>query len=198
MEKTCVEQAKRVGNGEGKDDISTECVTLFKAKAKEFGIQKKTSKGEDVFAFKNLIFIESAEGLSAFSGQSTYLNDVQSMIVDEVHNEIIVLDKVSGILTFSSTLPGNVTPKRVIPASLLRSVSNIALDLRNEEIVVYSSVFKKAILFSRFANGRGKSNEQKLEIKKTIQNVSSYAPTSSKGDYAFYDEFGSLLSSGRP
>lgn len=197
-EKSCIEEAQKVGNGEGKDNVSLECVASFKAKAKELGIQKKTSSGEEVYAYKNIIFLESVSGMVTFSGKSTYLNDVQSVIFDEVNKEIIVLDKQNGILTFSSTLPGNVTPKRVIPASLLKSVTSMGLDLKNDEIVVYSSLYKKASIFSRQANGRGKKSEQRLEIKKNIHNVNSYAPTSSKGEYAFYDEFGTLIGPEKP
>src|SRR5215470_15855610 len=101
-----------------------------------------------------------AAPLRTIAGGSTQLSNPQGIVVDRVHDEILVANSPSFptpayVTVYSRTANGDVGPLRVIggPATTLISSLGIALDLVNDEIVVSNNLIQTIVVFARTANG---------------------------------------------
>ena len=190
----CQNQGHKVGNGEGHDEISVDCVALFKTKALPGALRKNSSGNSDVYGYKNIIFFETKSEVSYITGKSSRLKDVQFLVLDEVNQEIVVLEKSGTILTFSSLHKGNIGPKRILKAKELLGVKEVGIDLKKNQLLAFNKEQQKVFIYSRLANTKGKKLQKKLDLVKTIGGVGSLKFLEATGELNLYRPNGELIS----
>jgi hypothetical protein len=190
----CQIQGSKVGNGEGQDEISLECIALFKSKALP-GARKKNLSGEtEVYGYKNIIFFETKSEVSYITGKSSRLKDVQFIVLDELNQEVVVLEKSGTILTFSSRHKGNIGPKRILKTKELSGIKEIGIDHKKNQILAFKKEQGKVFVYSRLANTSGKKLQKKLDLVKTIDGVGVLRCVEATGELNLYRPNGEFIS----
>jgi hypothetical protein len=99
--------------------------------------------------------------LRTLSGAATGLNEPEGLVVDAVHQEILVVNTGlvnppgPSITVYSLTASGNTLPLRTLagPSTGLLEPTGLALDLAHDEILVMSTSAKAILAYSRAASG---------------------------------------------
>jgi hypothetical protein len=99
--------------------------------------------------------------LRTLSGAATGLNEPEGLVVDAVHQEMIVVNTGPAnppgpsITVYSLAASGNTAPLRILagPSTGLQGPVGLALDLTHDEILVTSASAKAISVYSRTASG---------------------------------------------
>ena len=170
----CVEQGFRHGNGEGQDEISPQCVKLFKARS-PLSARKATADGKrEVFGHRNMMIVEPKDQLgtySVYAGLATSLKNIEALFVDEKNKEIAVLEKSGMILFFPLDYAGNVSPFRVIKSKEILGSKEIIVLPKSHEVIVFNPKQKAAYFFSRLENEYGREKQIKRGLLRKVADV---------------------------
>jgi len=170
----CMQEGFRHGNGEGQDEISPQCMKLFKAKSL-LSAHKATADGKkEVFGYRNMMFVESKDKVGAYSvyaGLATSLKSIEALFIDEKNKEIAVLEKSGMILFFPLHFAGNVSPYRVIKSREILGSKEIIVLPKGHEVVVFNPKQKAAYFFSRLENEYGREKQIKRGLLRKVADV---------------------------
>lgn len=177
MLNVCDDQANSFGDGKGISKIQSTCVAAYKTAASLEATKKSQDGTMTVFGHRSIIFIErpSKDGglrTDVIAGQSTGLEAIAAVSIDEKNNEIAVLEKSGDILFFSSQITGNVAPYRQIKTQDLFGASEIAIDWTNDQVLVINNTKNSILFYSRLANIHAREEKKNLTILKTIKDTS--------------------------
>jgi hypothetical protein len=166
----CSNQLSALGDGSGKNFVSSTCFETFKSNAPKKSIY--TSDTQEIIALKNSFYIKDIISKKELitAGRFTTIKDIAAMDYDKENNEVAILEKGSGdILFFSSIITGNVAPYRTIRTEQLFG----AIDIKvfNDEVFVLNSKDNSVIVYNRLANFYGRKDHKNLEILRSYNNV---------------------------
>jgi hypothetical protein len=169
----CQDQAENFGNGKVEDIVSNNCIETFKIMANNsHSMTKSLDKKTTFYGYKNIIIIQHQNSNSIstniIAGNSTGLEKVKALVIDEKNLEVAVLEESGDILFFSSKITGNVAPYRILHHKELLGTIEISFDNSNNYIIAKNIQTKKLLYFSRLANTNARTGNQKLEILKSI------------------------------
>ncbi len=173
----CEEQGNSFGDGRGASKIQAICVETYKKMASA-NSNKKNQDGQMLaFGHKNIVFIERPDKkgqkrTDVIAGLNTNLEMIVALAIDEKNNEIAVLEKSGDILFFSTTIMGNVAPFRILKSPDLFGATDIAIDTKNDQVVVINNSKNSILFYSRLANINAREGKKKLEMIRKIDDTS--------------------------
>lgn len=167
----CEKEGEKYGNGLGLNVIPTECFELFRKAASLEAIKTSESGKILVFGHRNIIFIKQNEKTHVLAGRYTELDEVMAVAIDEPNKEIAVLDKKGDVLFFPLQIPGNVAPYRVLKHKDLNGATDLVINSRKNEVIIFNKSTESLLFFSRQANYFGRENQKKLTILRIIRNL---------------------------
>lgn len=109
---TCQDQIDAYGSGKGIDEISFDCVNLYKKSSSKDQIKVSKNLKMKIYAYKNMIIEEKESKVEFIAGLSTLLNNIKSIEIDEKKVELIVTESDGRMLYFTLKYAGNIAPFR--------------------------------------------------------------------------------------
>ncbi len=171
----CEKEGRNFGNGQGRDYLPFECFNLFLSAANPAAIKKSNGGKFSAYGYRNIVFIKDPSariGLqNIIAGSSTLITEVVALAIDEVNKEIAVLDKSGDILFFSSTITGNIAPKRVLKAKELDGAHDLVINSVRQEVIALNKQNHDLVVFSREANFFGVEGKKKLGLIRSVDGV---------------------------
>lgn len=166
----CLLQASNYGNGSGVSLFDKGCFTQTKEKAS----QRTTYVGEkySVYGSDGIIIVERANGSqinTLLTGETTRLNQIRSITVNEDKDELYVLVGDGIIYYYSLNLLGNVAPMRVIKTEEIYGASEIAFI--KDKIFVLNPEGQSVLAYSKMANSEAQRKYQKLDLRLRKENL---------------------------
>lgn len=192
----CQDEATQFGNGNGKDSVSRKCLDSIKQMAiGTKAMQESADKKSKYFGHRNMLIIdqytETTIQTNITAGNSTELNAIRALALDEKNQEIAVLEESGDILFFSAKITGNVAPYRIIQHKELSGTSEIIIDVHRDQVIALNEKSKRILFFSRLANIHGREGHKKLNILKTFNaarmDLKNLSLDPEKGELYAYD-----------
>lgn len=158
----CFDQAKQFGRGKDKSDqvIDPQCIQKAMNQAATNARGLSESGALQAFGYANVLVVKKLNPLieRTIAGPSTELQNIIATAVDELNNEVFVYDDVKkSVFVFTTTMGGNLAPKRTLQLDGLNGVVSIAVDSKRDELFV--ALEREVAVFSRLANKDGKRAE---------------------------------------
>jgi hypothetical protein len=175
-EVVCTDEAEFYGNGEGKDELNLSCIDLIKKNAVLSARVESTKLKIKFYGHKNIIVADrvftkkiddkevTKNITDVIAGSSTELKSVKAMVIDEVNEELVVLDKSGDIYFFTSKFSGNIAPLRILKNREIVDAESVSINSEKNEVIVNIPKRKKRFIFSRLANVNAPKDKQKLEV----------------------------------
>ena len=167
----CTKGGEESGNGLGRDEIPPYCYDLFKKSA---GLEAiKTSANGKVFAFgyNNIIFNKQDGIVRTIAGSNAQLGEVIALAIDEINHEIAVLDKTGDVLIFPTNVNGNIFPYRILKHKDLHGASDLVINTKRNELIVFNKSNQNLIFFPRLANNHGRGKKMTPSVLRTVSNL---------------------------
>lgn len=174
----CTKGGEESGNGLGRDEIPPYCYDLFKKSA---GLEAiKTSANGKVFAFgyNNIIFNKQDGIVRTIAGSNAQLSEVIALGIDEANHEIAVLDKTGDVLIFPSRMSGNIAPYRILKHKDLYGASDLMINAKKNEVIVFNNSKQSLIFFPRLANNHGREKKKTPSVLRVIRNLTGIGSVS--------------------
>jgi len=172
---TCQDQADVFGNGKSDDIISKFCLELFIKQSPPSARVEFPSGKIKFYGYRNMIIIEKESNnrrvKEIIAGNSTELKSIQALAFDENNKEIVALDESGEVLSFTTTITGNIAPYRILRNKEIEGASELVIDYTRDQIIVNNKKTKKILFFSRLANINGRKGKQRLMVLKTINTL---------------------------
>jgi hypothetical protein len=165
----CEKEGEEFGNGLGHDQISFECYEFFRKAAHTEAIKKSSNQKTLVFGHRNIVFIKQGEKVNIIAGKYTELDEILAIAIDENHQEIAVLIKNGDVLFFSSALTGNVAPLRILKNKELDGSTDLVVNGKTDEVIIFNKTHSRLLFFSRLANFSAPENRKKLNLLRTVR-----------------------------
>jgi hypothetical protein len=167
----CAKGGEEFLNGLGRDEIPGNCYDLFK---KNSGFEaSKTSASGKIFAFghNNILFNKQDKIVRTIAGSNAQLGEVVALAIDETNREIAVLDKTGDVLIFPSNVNGNIAPHRILKHKDLHGASDLVINTKRNELIVFNKSNQNLIFFPRLANNHGRGKKMTPSVLRTVSNL---------------------------
>ena len=167
----CIKGGEEFGNGLGRDEIPSDCYDLLKKTA---GLEAiKTSAIGKVFAFghNNIVFNKQDGIVRTIAGSNTQLGEVIALAIDESNHEIAVLDERGNVLIFPSRMSGNIAPYRILKHKDLHGASDLMINAKKNELIVFNNSKQSLIFFPRLANNHGRGKKKAPSVLRVVRNL---------------------------
>ncbi len=179
----CEKEGEEFGNGLGHDQISFECYESFRKAAHTEAIKKSSNEKTLVFGHRNIVFIKQGEKVNIIAGKYTELDEILALAIDESHQEIAVLIKNGDVLFFSSALTGNVAPLRILRNKELDGSTDLVINGKTDEVILFNETNSRLLFFSRLANYSAPESRKKLNLLRTVKITSTKSSLSLDQDH---------------
>jgi hypothetical protein len=170
----CEKEAERFGNGLGRDHIPFECVDVMKQAASAAAVKSSSDGKILAYGHRNIVFIKQNEKIRVIAGSYTELEDILSIAIDEVNQEVAVLDQKGDVRFYSSYITGNVAPLRVIKHKNLEGAVDLVINTKSNEVIVLNKAQRSLLFFSRLANYHAPEKIKRMNVVRKISNLKSF------------------------
>ena len=190
----CEKAAQLIGSGRGVDQLNSDCIEYVKKQTPPARVIEDLVTKKKIMSHKNMILIEKENGQNdLIAGKSTGLSEVVAITKGFSTDEIIVLDIQGKVMTFNIGHVGNIGPIRVFNYPGFAGAKQIFADKKNQEIIVFNHLQKKAYFFSVFANSKNKKAKKFSVVSRVVKGVSQSKLNIQDGSVTFYDDVGSII-----
>jgi hypothetical protein len=169
----CTKGGEEFGNGLGRDEIPAYCYDLFKKTAALEAIKTGASGKVFAFGYKNIVFNKQDGIVRTIAGSNAQLGEVIALATDEANNEIAVLDTRGDVLIFPSRMSGNIAPYRILKHKDLHGASDLMINAKKNEVIVFNHSKQSLIFFPRLANNHGRGKKKAPTVLRVVRNLVS-------------------------
>jgi hypothetical protein len=172
----CEKEARRFGDGSGRDVISAECVAHVSRSARVQQRKRGPVSGVRAAGAETIILVQDPKskikGQNLIAGKYTDLADgVAALAIDEKHRELAALTNSGDVQFYSIAVTGNVAPLRTIRHKELDGGTAVAVNGEAGHVYVLNGKKQEVLVFPRTANFHSQEGKKKLSPVKIFRDV---------------------------
>jgi hypothetical protein len=171
-EEECSNQLQTYGSGVTKEQIATDCYSVFKKSISQNAIHTSDDLNIEVLGKRNAFYIKNTElnTEELLSGVQSTLVDIRAISYSKLNKEVYVLENNSAeVKIFSSLVTGNIAPLRVIRTEQLMGA--VDLTVHKDNVYVLNGTDHSVLVYSRLANYYGREGFQRLNLLNTYEGL---------------------------